>query len=148
MSGTSFAAAFSVAGGLAVAIQAAVNAALGRRVGVTETAFLSGVGTTVILGAVLLASRGGPGGLADLGRVPAWTLTGGLLGAVALSALSFAPARIGVFAALACFLAGQLVLALAIDAYGLLEVERTPVTATRVVGLVLVAAGAALVLRR
>ncbi len=73
---------------------------------------------------------------------------GFFLGAVALAALSFAPARIGVFAALACFLAGQLVLALAIDAYGLLEVERTPVTATRVIGLLLVAVGAALVLRR
>jgi transporter family-2 protein len=148
VSGNAFAASFAVAGGLAVAIQAAVNAALGRRVGVTETALLSGVGTTIILGAVLLVQRGGTGGLGDLGRVPAWTLAGGLLGSVALSALSFAPARIGVFAALACFLAGQLALALLIDAYGLLEVERTPVTATRVVGLLLVAAGAALVLRR
>jgi transporter family-2 protein len=101
-----------------------------------------------VLGIAVLVLRGGTGGIGDLGRVPAWTLTGGLLGAVALTAISYAPARIGVFAALACFLAGQLALALVIDAYGLLEVERTPVTATRVLGLALVAVGAGLVLRR
>jgi transporter family-2 protein len=129
-------------------VQAAVNAALGRRIGVVETAFLSGLGTTIILGVAVLAVRGGTGGLGSIGAAPVWAWTGGLLGSIALSALSFSPARIGVFAALACFLAGQLTLALVIDAYGLLEVERTPVTATRILGLVLVAAGAVLVLRR
>jgi transporter family-2 protein len=129
-------------------VQAAVNAALGRRIGVVETAFLSGFGTTIILGVAVLALRGGAGGLGSLGAAPVWAWTGGILGSIALSALSFSPARIGVFAALACFLAGQLTLALVIDAYGLLEVDRTPITPHRVVGLVLVALGAALVLRR
>jgi transporter family-2 protein len=92
--------------------------------------------------------RGGIGGLGSLGAAPVWAWTGGILGSIALSALSFAPARIGVFAALACFLAGQLGLALIIDAYGLLEVEKTPITPHRIVGLLLVALGAALVLRR
>jgi bacterial/archaeal transporter family-2 protein len=129
-------------------VQAAVNAALGRRIGVVETAFLSGLGTTVILGVAVLALRGGTGGLGSLGTAPVWAWTGGLLGSIALTALSYAPARIGVFAALACFLAGQLALALVIDAYGLLEVERTPITPHRIAGLLLVALGAALVLRR
>ena len=129
-------------------MQAAVNAALGRRIGVVETAFLSAAVSMVILGIVVLALRAGAGGLGSLGTAPVWAWTGGILGSVALTALSYAPARIGVFAALACFLAGQLGLALVIDAYGLLEVDRTPVTPTRILGLVLVAAGAVLVLRR
>jgi bacterial/archaeal transporter family-2 protein len=129
-------------------VQAAVNAALGRRIGVVETAFLSAVVSMVILGVVVLALRGGTGGLGSLGAAPVWMWTGGVLGSIALTSLSYAPARIGVFAALACFLAGQLGLALLIDAYGLLEVERTPITPHRIVGLLFVAFGAALVLRR
>jgi transporter family-2 protein len=73
---------------------------------------------------------------------------GGALGAVALSALVFPPQTIGALATIAVFLAGQLAMGLVVDALGLFGGERAPITAARVTGIVLLAAGAALVLRR
>jgi transporter family-2 protein len=148
VSSNSFAAAFCVVAGLGVAFQAAMNSALARRVGATETALLAGVVTTALLAVLLLALRGGTGELGDVHRAPAWMWLGGIFGTIALGAITYAPSRIGVFATLALFLGGQLAMGLVIDAFGLLEAERTSVTATRITGLILVVVGAALVLRR
>lgn len=125
-----------------------MNTALGRRIGVTETVLLAGLVTTVLVTAMLLVLRGGLGSLGELGRTPVWMWLGGLMGTIALAAISFAPAKIGVFATLALFLGGQLAMGLVIDTLGLLETPRAGLTASRLVGVVLVLVGAALVLRR
>jgi bacterial/archaeal transporter family-2 protein len=148
VSASSLAASFAFAAGLAVALQAAMNSALGKRIGIPETVLLAGLVTTVLVGAVVLALRGGTGSLGDLGRAPAWTWLGGLMGTIALVAISYAPAKIGVFGTLALFLGGQLAMALVVDTLGLLETPRTTLTLSRVAGVLLVIAGAALVLRR
>ena len=148
MSANALAAAFALAGGIGIAFQAAVNSELGRRVGVTETALLSGVVTTLLLVVALVVLRRGLGGLGDLGRAPAWLWLGGIGGTIAVSAISFGPPRIGGLSTLAILLAGQLAAAFAIDTLGLLGTQRTPVDLSRVAGLALVAVGAALVLRR
>ena len=148
MSASAFAASFSFVAGFAVALQAAMNTALGRRIGVTETVLLAGLVTTVLVTAMLLVLRGGLGSLGELGRTPVWMWLGGLMGTIALAAISFAPAKIGVFATLALFLGGQLAMGLVIDTLGLLETPRAGLTASRLVGVVLVLVGAALVLRR
>jgi transporter family-2 protein len=62
--------------------------------------------------------------------------------------LTFAPPRLGTFATIALLISGQLVVGALIDAFGLLGSDRIPLTATRVAGLVLLAGGAALTLRR
>jgi transporter family-2 protein len=64
-----------------------------------------------------------------------------------LFTLTFAPPRIGTFATVALMIAGQLIAGAAIDAFGWLGTERIPVTLTRVAGLVLLTAGAALTLK-
>jgi transporter family-2 protein len=148
VSGNTFAACFSLVAGFAVALQAAMNSALGRRIGLAETVFVAGVMTTVLLASTLLVLRRGAGGLGELGGTPAWMWLGGLMGTIALAAISFAPGKIGVFPTLALFLSGQLAMGLAIDSFGLLETPRASMTATRVAGVVLVILGAALVLRR
>lgn len=63
-------------------------------------------------------------------------------------AIAYAPPRIGTFATVALLIAGQLAAGAAIDALGMLGSPRIPVTVTRATGLVLVAAGAALTLKR
>lgn len=148
MSPSGFAAAFAVAGGVGVAFQASVNSILGQRIGVIETALLSGVVTSVLLVAAMVVVRRGGGGLGGLAHAPAWLWLGGIGGTIAVSAVSYAPARIGVFATLVVFLGGQLVAAFLIDSLGLLGAERSSVTVARVAGLILVATGSLLVLRR
>ncbi|MEA2216170.1 MAG: putative inner rane exporter, YdcZ, partial [Solirubrobacteraceae bacterium] len=48
----------------------------------------------------------------------------------------------------AVVITGQLVISVVIDRFGLLGVARSPITLQRVVGLVLLAAGVALVVRK
>jgi bacterial/archaeal transporter family-2 protein len=67
---------------------------------------------------------------------------------VIVTALTFAPPRIGTFGTFALVIAGNLAAAVLIDSLGLFGVSRVPITVTRVAGLVLLAGGAALVLRR
>jgi transporter family-2 protein len=147
-SGAAAATAFAATGGVAVGIQVGINAELGKRIGVIETVTLTAIGTIVVLVPILLLARRGIGGLSGLSETPPWLWVGGILGAIALSALVFPPQEIGSLATIAVFLAGQVAMGLVVDALGLFGVERAPITASRVTGVVLLAAGAALVLRR
>ena len=74
-----------------------------------------------------------------------WLLIG--LSVIVL-AIAYAPPRIGTFATVALLIAGQLAAGALIDAFGWLGSPRIPVTFTRATGLLLVAAGAALTLKR
>jgi transporter family-2 protein len=70
------------------------------------------------------------------------------MGAFIVLAITVAGPRIGVVATTAFLIAAQLSLATAIDRYGWFGVERVAVTWPRVLGVVLLLAGAAFTLRR
>jgi transporter family-2 protein len=63
-------------------------------------------------------------------------------------AITIAGPRIGVLATTALLVAAQLAVAAVIDRWGLFGLERVPFSTTRLVGIVLLALGAALALRR
>jgi transporter family-2 protein len=133
--------------GAAAALQATLLGILGRRAGVlAATTIAAVVGSMLILAVVLVTDREGIGeGL----RQPAWWwLVVGALGISVLTVLTYAPPRIGTFGTFALLIGGQLTASILIDSLGLFGIERVPLAATRVVGLVLVLAGAVLVLRR
>jgi transporter family-2 protein len=137
----------SVLAGIGGGLQAAISGALGRRIGALEaSAFLAALGTVILL--VLAIVVRGPGGVVTGFRQPAWLWLGGVFGALVVFTLAFSPPRIGTFATVALLVAGQLVAGALIDAFGLFGFERVPLTLTRLAGLVFLAAGAFLVLRR
>jgi transporter family-2 protein len=137
----------SFVAGLAGAAQASVSGALGKRVGsVQAAAFGAIVAAVLLVGLAVLSGRGA--GIADVFRQPTWLLISGVFGAGIVLTLAYAPPRIGTFATVALMIAGQLLAGAAIDAFGWLGTERIPVTATRVIGLVLLSVGALLTLRR
>ena len=147
MSVTRLAIAMSFAAGLAGAAQASVSGTLGKRVGsVQAAAFGAIVAAVLLVGLAVVSGRGA--GIADVIRQPAWLLLSGVFGAGIVLTLAYAPSRIGTFAAVALMIAGQLLAGAAIDAFGWLGSERIPVTVGRVVGLLLLTAGAVLVVRR
>ena len=147
MSATRIAITMSFAAGLAGAAQASVSGALGRRVGSVQAAAFGAIVSAVLLVALLLLSGRGAG-VADVIRQPPWLLISGFFGAGIVLTVAYAPPRIGTFATVALLIAGQLLAGAAIDAFGWLGTERIPVTVTRIVGLVLLTAGAALTLKR
>ncbi|HJR98464.1 MAG TPA: DMT family transporter [Actinomycetota bacterium] len=147
MSATRIAIGMAFVAGLAGAAQAAVAGTLGKRIGSVQAAAFGAVVVGIILVGIAVATGRG-GGIVDALRQPAWLWFTGFLGALILFTITFAPPRIGTFATVALMIAGQLIAGATIDALGWLGTERIPVTLTRVAGLVLLTAGAALTLKR
>jgi transporter family-2 protein len=147
VSATRLAIAFSFFAGLAGAAQAAIAGALGRRVGAVQAAgFGTAIAATILVLLAVVLGRGG--GMVSAIHQPPWLWLTGVLGATIVLSITFAPPLIGTFATVALLIAGQLIAGALIDAYGLLGSPRLPVTLTRATGLILVAVGAALTLRR
>lgn len=127
-------------GGVAIAVQAPLNAALARGIGspLAAAAVSFGVGF-VALAALTLA--GGSGALGRLGGVPAWQFAGGLLGAFYVWSIVTGVAGLGVVTAMAALIFGQLSAALLLDHFGALGLAVQPVSATRLLAVALVGAG-------
>ena len=120
----------------------------GGAVGVWEALAFS---TAVQLGfavAILLATRGGFGGLHHVGGTPAWMWLGGLMGFTVVGAITFAQPRIGATAVIGILIAGQLVMGAVIDRFGLFGVHQIAISTPRAIGIVLLGIGAALSLVR
>lgn len=132
--------------GIAIAAQAGVNATLGRALASpVHAALVSFAVGTLALALVAAARRDALPQTGALAGVPWWAWTGGLLGAgFVATTIALAP-RLGAAALLAGVLAGQLAAALLLDHFGWLGFAPRAVTLTRIAGVALVAAGAALV---
>jgi transporter family-2 protein len=138
----------SLVAGLAGSIQVAVSGTFGRRIGVLEAAAFGAIFAALILVAlVALASRSLGGIAAGLGEPP-WLWLNGVMSAIVVAGITYAGPRIGTFATIALVIAAQLFMAVLIDAFGMFGLERIPINWARISGLVLLAAGAALVLKR
>jgi bacterial/archaeal transporter family-2 protein len=138
----------AVTSGLAGAVQAAVMGELGSRVGIVPAvAFAVMISLVCALTALLVWERSFSGVRAAL-HEPAWLWVGGLMSVFIVLAITVGPPRIGVAATIGFVIAGNLVAASVIDRFGLLGVKQTALTSPRILGLVLLALGAALTLRR
>jgi bacterial/archaeal transporter family-2 protein len=124
-----------------LALQAPLNSLLGRDVGGLQATIVAYV---VGLAALLAASvfAGGLGGVANAGEAPWWALVGGgLIGAVYVSSIVWTVRALGAGGLTAATIAGQFAIALVLDHLGWLGIERQPITAARLAGVALVAAG-------
>jgi len=137
-----------VGAGCLVGMQAPINSRLGRSVGSVEAATFSFLVGTTALVLILLIARGGIGGLGHVGRAPWWALVGGLLGAIYVSVALVAVRTLGASGLTAVVIGGQLAISVAIDRFGLLGVARQSVGVQRILGLVLLAVGVVLVVRK
>ncbi|MDM7932500.1 DMT family transporter [Tabrizicola sp.] len=128
-------------GGVAIAVQAPINAALGRGLGapVPAAAISFAVGFVALFGVSLLQGQGGA--YLKLGQVPMWTLAGGLLGAWFVFASVWGVATLGVVTLVAAMVFGQMAAALVIDTTGILGMAVREITLTRVAAAGLVLAG-------
>lgn len=133
------------AGGL-IALQAPINAGLGRVTGSLAAAFVSFLIGTIALGAIVVLS-GKAGGLDSAFDVRWYYLAGGLLGAVYVTNALIAIDVIGAGGVAALTVTGQLVASLAIDRFGLFGLDQISVGPERIVGVVFLFVGTVLVVR-
>jgi len=137
-----------VVAGLGGGVQAAVMGRFGERIGVIEAVAFSSLVTTVLAFAVLLGARQSASGLGDGLRVPPWLWLGGVMSGLIIFAVALSPPRIGTTTTLSLVIAGNLVATAVIDRFGLFGLDRIGFSPLRILGLVLLALGAALTLAR
>ena len=138
--------ALTAAVGGILALQAPINAGLGRATGNLAAALVSfAVGTLVLV--LVVAVSGEASGLGSTFDVRWYYLVGGLLGAAYVTTALITVRSIGAGGVAAATITGQLTAALVIDRLGLLGLERTPLTASRLLGVGLLLAGTYLLVR-
>jgi transporter family-2 protein len=137
-----------VGAGALVGMQAPINSRLGKSVGGVQAATFSFLIGSAALVAISFILRGGLSSLGNVGKVPWWALVGGLLGAIYVFVALEAVKTLGASGLTAVVITGQLAISVVIDRLGLLGVAKAPVSLHRVLGIVLLVAGVALVVRK
>lgn len=145
---TAVAIGLAVAAGLAGAVQAAIMGELGERAGVFPALAFSGIVAVVLGFALLLAAKQSVRGIADVVRQPFWLWTGGALSVLIILAITVSSPRIGLVATIGIIIALNLTVAALIDRFGLFGIDRIPLDWTRLLGIMLLGAGAALTLSK
>ncbi len=135
----------ALTGGL-IALQAPINAGLGKATGSVAAALVSFAVGTLLLAAILVIS-GQANGLASTFDVRWYYLIGGALGAAYVYTALKTVGTIGAGGVAAATITGQLTLSVIIDRLGILGLEQQPIDASRVAGVALLLAGTALIVR-
>jgi bacterial/archaeal transporter family-2 protein len=147
--GTAAAASLALVAGLAGSIQVAVMGRFGERIGSFEALAANLIFSTIVATTVLLVLRQSLAGFGEALHSPWWYwVGGGGMGVVVVLTITVVTPRIGAAATIGLLIAGQLAMGVVIDRYGLFGVEKVPLTWPRALGVLLLAAGAVLALRK
>ena len=135
----------AVVGGL-IALQAPINAGLGKATGSFGAALVSFAIGTIALAAIVVLS-GKAGGVAEAANVQWYYLLGGLLGAAYVFSALVLVDEIGAGGVAAATVTGQLTASVLVDRLGVFGLEQTSLSATRLLGVALLLAGTFLIVR-
>lgn len=135
----------ALVGGL-IALQAPVNAGLGKATGTFAAALVSFMVGTAVLAAIVVLS-GKAGGIPEAANVEWYYLLGGILGAAYVFTALVTVDTIGAGGVAAATITGQLTASVALDRLGVLGLEETPLTWERLLGVALLLGGTYLVVR-
>ena len=148
MSGSGLAVGLSVLAGLAGAIQVALMSQLGDRISIAGALGFATLFTAVAAFLILIVARRSISAYADAFHQPWWILMGGLMSLLIVFTITYAGPRIGTAPTLGILIAGQLVMGTAIDHWGLFGSARVVLHWPRAAGILLLAVGSALSLRK
>jgi transporter family-2 protein len=132
-------------GGVAVGLQSPLSGVLSEKVGGAASSFIIHTSGAILSGLLLLI-RGGEK-LGNWRNVP-WYLYGlGSMGVVLYLTLSYTIPKFGATAAVALIIVGQLFTGFLLDTFGWLGLPARPVELTRIIAMVLLIAGAYLMVQ-
>jgi transporter family-2 protein len=135
----------AVVGGL-IALQAPINAGLGRATGSFAAALVSfAIGTLALTAIVVLSGKAG--GIPEAASVNWYYLLGGLLGAAYVFSALVLVDEIGAGGVAAATVTGQLTTSVLLDRIGAFGLEQQALTLERMAGVALLLAGTYLVVR-
>lgn len=132
--------------GAAATVQPPINARLAEKIGILQAATVSFmVGTLVLLVVSFSVGRGSFRGLA---QADWWQLTGGLFGAFFVSLTILAVPKLGTGTVMAALIVAQLSAGLVFDHFGLFGMRQIPFDLSRIMGVVLLIIGVAMIYRK
>jgi len=129
-------------------VQVAMMSQLGDRISVAGALAFASLLTAAAAVALLLLVKRSLSACVDAFRQPWWMLLGGLMGLLIVFTITYAGTRIGVAATVGILIAGQLVAGAAIDRWGLFGTEKIALGGPRLLGIALLAVGAAFSLKK
>jgi bacterial/archaeal transporter family-2 protein len=128
-----------LAGGVAVGLQSPMASMITQRLGVFESVFIVHIGGAVVALLPLLFYSGGK--LSQWRSVPWYALCAGIFGLVVIAAISYMIPKVGVAASITTVVAGQLMVGMILDHFGLLGASVRTLDFTRVAGMAVVMFG-------
>jgi transporter family-2 protein len=140
------AAALTVASGVGLVLQQALNADL--RVSLNSAAWaglVSYIGGTLCMVVFILVMRDGVPGAAAVARTHWFSWTGGLFGAIYIALAILLLQQLGAATFISLLVAGQMAGSLLFDHYGLFGIPQHPIDLTRLAGAALLIAGVVLI---
>lgn len=134
--------------GIAISIQAGVNANLRQSLGNPVLAAAVSFGSGFLsLAIALLFMRVPLPALDAVRQISWWKWTGGIIGAVYVTTVIVSVPRIGTANLVSLSVAGQLLAAVVLDHYGLLGFAQHPANGWRLLGMLLIVGGVLLVVK-
>jgi len=134
--------------GIAIAVQSTMTSRVGGIIGDIRTGILTNTLGGIAAGSLMLIwlLREGP----EVWKVPpvviGVTALSGILGVLIITGISFSLQRAGVAAGLASVILGQLVISFIVDSLGIGGVEPIPISAARIIGILVSGFGVYLLL--
>ncbi len=128
-----------LAGGAAVGLQSPMASMITQRLGIFESVFIVHLGGAIIALLPLLFYGGGK--LSQWKNVPWYALGAGIFGLIVIAAISYMIPRVGIAASIITVVAGQLLVGVILDHFGLLGAAVRPLDWTRAFGLAVVLVG-------
>jgi transporter family-2 protein len=135
-----------LAAGCLMPLQAGINGRLSRAINSPiAAAFISFITGSILLGLYLMAMRQNPFDFTGSTGAPWWIWTGGLLGAFFVSIATALVPRLGATLSFSLIIAGQLLISVIIDKYGLFGIAASDITIKKIAGISLIIAGVLLI---
>jgi transporter family-2 protein len=128
-----------LAGGAAVGLQSPMASMISQRLGIFESVFIVHLGGAIIALLPLLFYSGGK--LPQWRILPWYTLGAGIFGLIVIGAISYMIPRVGVAASITAIVAGQLLVGMFLDHFGLLGASVRSLDVTRILGMAVVLVG-------
>ena len=136
----------AVVAGISMAVQGSINTRLGQVIGNYETILVVHIIGLITILILLFVFNAGEGDLSRITRTPWYSPFGGLLGVLITWGVISSIPKLGVAVATTFIVVGQTLTALVIDHFGFFGLNPVPMTWLKGLGLVLLAAGAGLLL--
>ncbi|WP_404457781.1 DMT family transporter [Oceanobacillus kapialis] len=124
----------AVLAGTALSFESAIYGQLGETIGELETSFYNFFMGTLLMGLLWLFF--GKGRLSYAMEAPKWSLLGGILGVVYLTAIVISVPFVGVGITMVTVIIGQLIMSMVIEHYGWLGIKQTKINKEKIFAVI------------